>query len=273
MPLEKPPKGEEPLGDIHKKPGWIEAASRLPGIRNLRDAVRRSEKLVLPKGTVFFHIDAGRGIPVDWDVVAETREKLNLSEMYIIHGIALEKEGGGYAITGPPGAGKSTMKNWMKTEGFRPIDDGWILLGKDRDNGGLKVVETGQHPMAERISRIQRSLRKCCLYKPSYNAEGAYSPRTGLDVLCTKLALMVGKLSMSFKKPDGEFQPKAYTLERWSLMEHESDHTPLEVLEREAKKTTVKDVMAAKTNSTDLTVISIPDPKAQEKAMDHLRKK
>ena len=117
--------------------------------RSIRRAVRKQ-----PRGAITFQNRIFNG-QVDIAEVQKIKKMFNFGEIYLLHGTAMRKNGNAVILTGPRGAGKTTvMRNLSKKGKVTPIDDGIIILGRNRN--GLFVVETGTLPWRNARSNVKR---------------------------------------------------------------------------------------------------------------------
>jgi len=100
------------------------------------------------------------------------RERFNLNQLYLVHGIAVDVDGRGVVVMGPAGIGKSTvLRELIKDHKVKPIDDGFVLIGRDRDTGVFNIVPTGLYEVNQKFSRISKTLRVCCNYVSPFLVE------------------------------------------------------------------------------------------------------
>ena len=90
--------------------------------------------------------------------VISFKKQFAFDDVWIFHGIAMEREGKAIVVSGPPGIGKSTLlRKCTRINMARPVDDGFILIG--RANGCYYIVESGLYVKLRTISILSKWLR------------------------------------------------------------------------------------------------------------------
>ncbi len=150
------------------------------------------------------------------------RKKFGLNDLYVVHGFAVQRDGKAYVMSGPPGIGKSTMLAGLMRQGARPIDDGFVLLGRKAD-GSHVVVSTGAFEPKRARTLIEQRLRRRYDYKsPFLDAEEPAEKRRRQrqEAFQTKVAQALTLFMPTFKEP---FTPEEIPLERYALVHHVED--------------------------------------------------
>ena len=107
-----------------------------------------------PRDAITFQNRLFRG-QVDVAEVQRIKRLFRFKDIYLFHGIAMKINGSAVILTGPRGAGKTTVMRTLSKKGkATPLDDGIIIVG--RNNNGLFVVESGTFPWRNTIANIKR---------------------------------------------------------------------------------------------------------------------
>ncbi|MFH1125498.1 MAG: hypothetical protein V1703_00080 [Candidatus Altiarchaeota archaeon] len=156
----------------------------------------------LPEGALTFQMQFGRNKEFGsehWEQVRRVREQFNIDQLYIVHGMAAVINGVGVVVMGPHGVGKSTaLRTMAKESEVKSIDDGFIIIGRDKDTEEFKIVSTGLIRVSERLSLISKGLRSFLGYKSAFLTEDDYDfgKKNRLGRLLQKAANLLGYLTI-----------------------------------------------------------------------------
>jgi hypothetical protein len=213
-----------------QKPGK-KAVDELPFEGMLKEVIRDRFETRLPKAAFKMPFQVGGNRPLDWGQVRRLREGFNIDDLYVVHGTAYRFKGKTAVVMGPQGIGKSTALRALSERGdVEPLEDGYVMIGRDRDILEFKVVTSGLLDTSRRFSRISKSIRACCGYKSAYSSEGDgnFDRARFIGASIHKVTNMLGYI---FVRPTGrDGQPKDYPLDRLIHVSHQKDTlTPAKV--------------------------------------------
>ncbi len=200
------------------------AVDELPFEGMLKDFLRERFEARLPKTAFRIPFQVGGNRPLDWGEVKRIREGFNIGDLYVVHGTAYRFEGKTAVVMGPQGIGKSTALRALSERGaVEALEDGYVIIGRDKDTKELKVVTSGLLDTSRRFSRISKSIRSCCGYKSAYSSEGDenFEMARFIGASIHKVTNMLGYL---FVRPTGlDGQPREYRLDRIIHVSHPMD--------------------------------------------------
>lgn len=160
------------------------------------------------------------------DIIPFTKQ-FGFDDVWIFHGIAMERKGNAIILSGPPGIGKSTLlRRFARTNIVRPLDDGFIFVG--RTNGCYYVVETGLYINLRTISVFSKWLRILTRYKSPYlNTNHHYDmdKAIGRGELLHNLAFLIGSI-INKNRSEAEVILSPSRLVKLFLVTHQKDCHP-----------------------------------------------
>lgn len=160
------------------------------------------------------------------DIIPFTKQ-FGFDDVWIFHGIAMERKGNAIVLAGPSGIGKSTLlRRFARTNIARPLDDGFIFVG--RTDGCYYVVETGLYINLRTISVISKWLRILTTCKNPYlNTDHHYDmdKAIGRGQLLHNLAVLIGSV-INKNRSDAEVILNPVRLVKLFLVTHQKDCQP-----------------------------------------------
>jgi hypothetical protein len=155
------------------------------------------------------------------------KKQFGFDDIWIFHGIAMEREGKAILVSGPSGIGKSTLlRKFASLNMARPLDDGFILIG--RNNGCYYIVESGLYDAMRTISILSKWLRILAKHESPYLCSDY--PRDmdkGIrrGQLLHSIAFVIGAL-VSQNRSSVKVTSSPVRLVKLFLVKHEKDRHP-----------------------------------------------
>jgi hypothetical protein len=159
--------------------------------------------------------------------ITPIKKQFAFDDVWIFHGVAMEREGKAIVVSGPSGIGKSTLlRKFAHMKMARPVDDGFIFTG--RSNGCYYIVESGLYAELRTIHILSKWLRILVKYESPY-LESDYPSdmdkaiRRGqlLHNIAVLIGSFIGKNRSSMKGTSSPLK-----LVKLFLVKHEKDGYP-----------------------------------------------
>jgi hypothetical protein len=177
----------------------------------------------------------------------------------VVHGLAAEVDGKTTLLMGPHGVGKSTIMRELAAEGrARIIDDGFVVIGRDKDSKDFHVVSSGLVGVNKRFSDISKVLRSCCGYKSAFLDGKDFEKRNRRGRRIQQVTNFIGYLVLR-PKADAVESVRA-KLERIVLLRHERDTVKPGEISLESYSRMGFDEFMSKVPGIEAEVIDAPLP-------------
>ncbi len=152
------------------------------------------------------------------------KKQAEFEDVWIFHGIAMERKGKAIVLAGPPGIGKSTLLRKITRAGMaKPIDDGNVVVGR-RDNC-YYVLKSGLYSTVRTISIVSKGLRILFRYQSPYlNADPRHNLIKAIrrGEMLHNLAVLTGSI-IARNRSSEEVIVNPVRLERLLLVIHQED--------------------------------------------------
>ncbi|AJF59696.1 MAG: hypothetical protein J4224_03480 [Candidatus Diapherotrites archaeon] len=181
------------------------------------------ENRKLPKGAVSIHYRVFEGRDFSWKEVEDLRKQFGFTDLYLFHGVAMERNGRAVVVSGPQGIGKSTtLRRLIKNDSIRPLDDGIVLVGKKR--AGLFVLESGKYPMRSNSSRASKFFRlgRKSIYTEASPSRLRYAIKQKTTNANIIASAWLGSVFSADRSAES-FQPRVVELGKLIFLPHERD--------------------------------------------------
>ena len=160
--------------------------------------------------------------------ITSFKKQFGFDDVWIFHGIAMEREGKAIVVSGPPGIGKSTLLRRVTHMNMaRPVDDGFILIG--RIEGCYYIVESGLYAALRTISILSKWLRILARHKSPYlscDYQGDMDKATRRGQLLHNIAFLIGSF-VSQNRSSVKVTSNPVRLVKLFLVKHQKDsHLP-----------------------------------------------
>ena len=155
------------------------------------------------------------------------KKQFGFDDVWIFHGIAMEREEKAILVSGPSGIGKSTLlRKFDSMNMARPVDDGFILIG--RNNDCYYIVESGLYHITRTISIISKWLRILSRHKSPYlnsDCSSKMDKAIRRGQLLHSIAFVIGAL-VSQNRSSVKVTSSPVRLVKLFLVKHEKDRHP-----------------------------------------------
>jgi len=246
-----------------------------------KPANRRSRQDRLPEGVIRFPHAVVRGEGYDCQEIDEVRRRFNVGDMMLMNATAFEAGGKAVVITGPPGVGKSTLVRQLAEENeVKLMDDGYVLIGFDKDTEQPKVIDTGLYDMGKRKGvtlAMHRLFRRSSPYV-SYRGDETDSDEFERGIrrlsFSTKMARLAGKaISSVIRSPTPEtFNPREVELSDVICCTHERDGSKPQMITGDDKVSVLgPDEVKSKLSGSRVHEFALPDTQIRDKMLERLR--
>jgi energy-coupling factor transporter ATP-binding protein EcfA2 len=155
------------------------------------------------------------------------KKQFAFDDVWIFHGIAMEREGKAIVVSGPPGIGKSTLlRKFVRINIARPVDDGFILIG--RTNGCYYIVESGLYVTLRTISVLSKWLRILTGYEsPFLSSDCPHDMEQAIrrGQFLHNIAFLIGSL-VNKNRSSVKVTSRPVRLVKLLMVKHERDSHP-----------------------------------------------
>ncbi|MDD5111941.1 MAG: hypothetical protein PHG85_05305 [Candidatus Altiarchaeota archaeon] len=238
-----------------------------------KDFLKERSARRIPDGAVRFMATLPNRREYDSSEVEDVRRKFNCSDIMVLHGAALEVNGRAVVITGPPGIGKSTaLRRQYKRNNAPIIEDSFVLVGVDKTDGGLKLIETGMY-LGQKRQVVSRSMRKLLHMQSPYITlhgdkadSGQFEKVRRLGMSISHWAGVMENLLTPASPKVREFHPRSMAVSDLIYCVHKKDeYPPLLLPEGEKPKSMASEEFIEKAGGARMHVFRLPDNRIRAK--------
>jgi len=238
----------------------------------LRQWSRRLEKKKISQKAICFPAQIRHRI--DWKEIDSFRTDFNTDNLFVVHGTSFRKDNKATIVSGPQGIGKSTSLRKLAKKGkLKPIDDGMILIARDKNTRQYFVFETGYYPLLRTQSVVSRVLRSIFGYKSAFINPNISSKRFQfthkVGSAMASASVFLGRI-LAKNRSSQEHAPRKFLLDKVILGTHpRMDAQVLSIKKHNASWKKFEELRAALSNQTEIINFD-PTQKNSRKRLNQL---